>query len=125
MTVQEIHATGIAKRNKYAVWTPGDIFFVVDIFNCVAKSRPTIAIRKVIPWHSIYFSTGKMLTMPRIKKDKLKNPSQEHVEQEIEKAEEAHKQANKDINQDPDLTTMPRPEDNLDEGELARLEGED
>ena len=38
---------------------------------------------------------------------------------------EAHKQAEKDIDNDPDLSTHPEPEDDLDEGELARLEGED
>jgi len=38
---------------------------------------------------------------------------------------EAHKQAEKDIDNDPDLSTLPEPGDDLDEGELARLEGED
>jgi len=38
---------------------------------------------------------------------------------------EAHKQADKDIEQDPDLSPKPNPEDEMDEGELARLEGED
>ena len=47
------------------------------------------------------------------------------IETEIKKVEEAHLQANKDIEHDPDLATRPNPEDNLDEGELARLEGED
>jgi len=37
----------------------------------------------------------------------------------------ARKEAEKDIEQDPDLSTKPEPEDDLDEGELARLEGED
>jgi hypothetical protein len=37
----------------------------------------------------------------------------------------AHDQADKDIEKDPDLTTKPRKGDDLDEGELARLEGED
>lgn len=37
----------------------------------------------------------------------------------------AHDQAEKDIEQDPDLNTQPHREDDLDEGELARLEGED
>ncbi len=44
---------------------------------------------------------------------------------EKEKAIEAHEQADKDIERDPDLATKPNPEDDLDEGELARLEGED
>ncbi len=38
---------------------------------------------------------------------------------------EAHDQADTDIEADPDLNTEPHREDDLDEGELARLEGED
>ena len=38
---------------------------------------------------------------------------------------QAHDQAEKDIGQDPDLSSEPHREDDLDEGELARLEGED
>ena len=38
---------------------------------------------------------------------------------------EALKQAEKDISNDPDLTPEPDPAADLDEGELARLEGED
>ncbi len=38
---------------------------------------------------------------------------------------QAHDQAEKDIEQDPDLSSEPHREDDLDEGELARLEGED
>lgn len=38
---------------------------------------------------------------------------------------EAHNQAEKDIEADPDLNTESHREDDLDEGELARLEGED
>jgi hypothetical protein len=37
---------------------------------------------------------------------------------------EAHILAEKDIDADPDLSTRSAPEDDLDEGELARLEGE-
>ncbi len=37
----------------------------------------------------------------------------------------AHKEADKDIDHDPDLSSKPSPGDDLDEGELARLEGED
>ena len=36
----------------------------------------------------------------------------------------AHKQAEEDIENDPELSTKPLAEDDLDEGELARLEGE-
>jgi len=42
-----------------------------------------------------------------------------------EHTEEAHTLADKDIEQDPDLNSKPHREDDLDEGELARLEGED
>lgn len=38
---------------------------------------------------------------------------------------EAHDQAEKDIEKDPDLNSKPHREDGLDEGELAKLEGED
>jgi hypothetical protein len=51
--------------------------------------------------------------------------AQKQYVKEKDKAIEAHQQADKDIEQDPDLATKPNPEDNLDEGELARLEGED
>ena len=37
----------------------------------------------------------------------------------------AHEQAIEDIYKDPELHPEPAPEDGLDEGELARLEGED
>jgi hypothetical protein len=53
------------------------------------------------------------------------NRSKNEDEYRNEKAIAAHQQADKDIEQDPDMATKPRPEDNLDEGELARLEGED
>ena len=36
---------------------------------------------------------------------------------------EAHEQAEKDIEKDPDLNLEPKPGDDLDEGELARLDG--
>ncbi len=45
------------------------------------------------------------------------NPDKEHVA-------EAYEQAEKDIEKDPDLNNEPDPADDLDEGELARLEGE-
>ena len=76
-------------------------------------------------WHSIYFNRGKMLCMDKRKKEPSKSPSQKHIEKEVKKIEEAHHQADQDIEHDPDLTTRPNPEDDLDEGELARLEGED
>ena len=64
--------------------------------------------------------------MPRKKKTAAENSSVEVKYADLkEKASEAHEQADKDIEKDPDLATTPRPEDNLDEGELARLEGED
>jgi hypothetical protein len=42
-----------------------------------------------------------------------------------EKVTEALKQAETDMEQDPDLSTEPDPAGDLDEGELARLEGEE
>jgi len=36
---------------------------------------------------------------------------------------EAHKQAEQDIQKDPELNSEPKAGDDLDEGELARLEG--
>lgn len=38
---------------------------------------------------------------------------------------EAQQQAEEDIENDPDLSTEPEPGDDLDEGELAKLEGEE
>jgi len=125
VTVQEIHATGIASRKRYAVCNPSDIFCTVFIFNSVAKSRPTLNNQNMSHWHSIYFNRGKMLCMDKRKKEPSKSPSQKHIEKEVKKIEEAHHQADQDIEHDPDLTTRPNPEDDLDEGELARLEGED
>lgn len=56
--------------------------------------------------------------MPDKNSKKQKTPGNEH-------ATEAHEQAEKDIEMDPDLSSKPEPGDDLDEGELARLEGED
>lgn len=42
-----------------------------------------------------------------------------------ENTSEALQQAEKDISNDPDLTPEPDPAADLDEGELARLEGEE
>ncbi len=52
-----------------------------------------------------------------------KNPSP--AKPDPEKIKEAHDLAEKDIENDPDLSLKPKPGDDLDEGELARLEGED
>jgi hypothetical protein len=41
------------------------------------------------------------------------------------KVNEAQKQADRDIEQDPDLRPKPNLADEMDEGEMARLEGED
>ena len=46
-------------------------------------------------------------------------------QKENENIEAAHKEAEKDIEQDPDLSMDPEPGDDLDEGELARFEGEE
>ena len=53
------------------------------------------------------------------------NPGKAGFPVEKEGATEAHDQADKDIARDPDLTSQTNPEDEMDEGELARLEGED
>ena len=63
--------------------------------------------------------------MPKKKTKDGNNHPKNEDENVNEKAVAAHRQADKDIEQDPDLTTKPRPEDDLDEGELARMEGED
>ncbi len=52
-----------------------------------------------------------------------KTPSQKTPEQD-KKINEAYKQAEKDIDTDPESHTKPEPGDDLDEGELARLEAE-
>ena len=55
--------------------------------------------------------------------DKSRRKKSDHQE-DNENISDAHKQAEKDIEQDPDLSSKPEPGDDLDEGELARLEGE-
>lgn len=58
--------------------------------------------------------------------DKNKNTSGiDDQKKENKNIDAAHKAADKDIEQDPDLKTEPEPGDDLDEGELARFEGED
>ncbi len=54
-----------------------------------------------------------------------KNSKQQKIPDNNEHVTEAHEQAEKDIEMDPDLNLKPEPGDDLDEGELARLEGED
>ncbi|HEV8084366.1 MAG TPA: hypothetical protein VGP55_14260 [Chitinophagaceae bacterium] len=54
-----------------------------------------------------------------------KNSKQQKIPDNNEHVTEAHEQAEKDIEMDPDLSLKPEPADDLDEGELARLEGED
>ncbi len=55
---------------------------------------------------------------------KQENVSQSDFKQD-KKVTETLKQAEADIEQDPDLNNEPDPADDLDEGELARLEGEE
>ncbi len=57
--------------------------------------------------------------------DKKSSNNKSDRQKENENITEAHKAANKDIEQDPDLSLTPKPGDDLDEGELARFEGED
>ena len=54
-----------------------------------------------------------------------KNSKKQQKPGDDEHVTEAHEQAEKDIEMDPDLSSNPKPGDDLDEGELARLEGED
>ena len=58
-------------------------------------------------------------------KDPVKKLKNKPDTEEKKHTSEAHDQAEKDIEADPDLNTEPHREDDLDEGELARLEGED
>lgn len=53
-----------------------------------------------------------------------KGPGQQDKKDRLN-TEAAHQEAEKDIERDPDLPMQPNKEDDLDEGELARLEGED
>jgi hypothetical protein len=58
--------------------------------------------------------------------DKKNTSGDRTVDQnDAENTSEALKQAEKDITNDPELTPEPDPAADLDEGELARLEGED
>jgi hypothetical protein len=62
------------------------------------------------------------------KKLKRKNKGTGKSSAENEKKDlitEAHRIAEEDMETDADLSTKPQPGDDLDEGELARLEGED
>ena len=55
-----------------------------------------------------------------------KNPPEKNASQpDKDPIIDAYKQAEKDIEKDPELNEVPEPGDDLDEGELARLEGED
>lgn len=55
----------------------------------------------------------------------MQEKSSSEKKPDAEKIKEAHDLAEKDIDNDPDLSMKPTPGDDLDEGELARLEGED
>ena len=60
------------------------------------------------------------------KKKKSDGKKTEKINPDVDnKAAAAHDQADKDIERDPDLASTSHPEDLMDEGELARLEGED
>ncbi|MEP6926906.1 MAG: hypothetical protein ABI834_04680 [Ginsengibacter sp.] len=56
--------------------------------------------------------------------DKKSAGNKSDQQKENENILAAHKEADRDIEQDPDLSAKPKPGDDLDEGELARLEGE-
>ena len=53
------------------------------------------------------------------------NKSNQKTGKDIEHVEEAHNQAEKDMKKDPEVHSKKERGDDLDEGELARLEGED
>jgi hypothetical protein len=78
-------------------------------------------------WHNIYRVKDKNIVMA--KKKAMKGPVNTLINKtdpnEKKHTSQAHDQAEKDIEQDPDLSSEPHREDDLDEGELARLEGED
>ena len=59
------------------------------------------------------------------KKYKMQEKKYSETKPEDEEIKEAHELAEKDIENDPDLSMKPKPGDDLDEGELARLEGEE
>lgn len=61
----------------------------------------------------------------KIKTEPSKNLHPPQPTAEKKRAIDAHREADKDIEKDPDLTSKPHRGDDLDEGELARLEGED
>ncbi|MEP6596280.1 MAG: hypothetical protein ABJA71_10055 [Ginsengibacter sp.] len=65
--------------------------------------------------------------MPRKKSSKQNKKIKKEIvpTKAVDPIAEAHRLAEKDIEADPDLTTKPEQGDDLDEGELARLEGED
>ncbi len=55
-----------------------------------------------------------------------KSPSEKNAKKpDIDPINDAYKEAERDIEKDPDLNAVPQPGDDLDEGELARLEGHD
>jgi hypothetical protein len=73
-----------------------------------------------------YFIATKEITFMAKKKVQAGDHSKkENLSMEKKKPVKAHDQADKDIAQDPDLTSKTNPEDKMDEGELARFEGED
>lgn len=64
--------------------------------------------------------------MPADKNDQQQNKGKERNSQnQTANTENALKQAEKDISNDPDLSNEPDPAADLDEGELATLEGEE
>lgn len=60
-----------------------------------------------------------------MEKKKTSDRTEKITPRENKNITQAHNQAEKDIESDPDLNTKPNREDDLDEGELAQLEGED
>ena len=65
------------------------------------------------------------MTKKKTNKEPATGPKKDQKTSAEKATTTAHDQAEKDIEEDPDLNTQPHREDDLDEGELARLEGED
>ncbi len=79
-------------------------------------------------WHSIMCSYSKFFYMPGTDKNNRQqnnNEDKRDSQNDAKSITEALKQAEKDIKKDPALTNKRDPRADLDEGELARLEGEE
>jgi hypothetical protein len=71
------------------------------------------------------FMLKHTMAKKKVKEEPSKNLQPPGDTPEKKAAIKAHDEAEKDIEKDPDLNSKPESGDDLDEGELARLEGED